>query len=304
MISKWLIKQLIITSQQIPLFQARGSYSGLKTSSNSNNNKFEKSELEFNDYENFLSNLESFDFFQCIEQKTILDYGSGYGGRAVWLAKQAKFVEGVEIHSSVVDISKEFSASRRVQNVNFSLGSDQEVLFEDNHFDVVISFDVLEHVKHPNIILKELFRVLKPQGIAILIFTPYYGIFSHHLNYITLFPGLHWFFSPYKIIDSVNDLLESHPKFSNLQISKQPKPSKSFNGKRDCLPGLNGITKQEYIELINSIGFQIIEMKSTPILEKFPLLGNTGVAINRMLNRFPSLDEYFSHNLVSILKKN
>lgn len=303
MLTKWLIKQLIILSQKIPLFQARGSYSGLKESSEYQASKFTKSEIEFNDYNNFLLNLGSLDFYQCIEQKVVLDYGSGYGGRAVWMANQAQFVEGVEIHQSTVDISNEFARHKKVKNVNFTLGSEEKIFFEDKFFDVIVSFDVLEHVKKPELLIQEFFRVLKDDGIAILIFTPYYGMFSHHLNYITLFPSLHWFFSPQSLIESINELLEYHPEFAKLGISKQPQPSLSYNQKRECLPSLNGLTKPEYIELIQQAGFHIIHLKSTPILEKFPLLGKMGIAVNQFINKQSGLDEFFSHNLVSILSK-
>ncbi len=303
MSTKWLIKQLIILSQKLPLFQARGSYSGLKETAESQFSKFTKSELEFNDHDNFLVNLGNLNFPQCIEQKAVLDYGSGYGGRAVWMANQARFVEGVEIHQSTVDISNEFARYRKVNNVHFTLGSEDKIFFEDKYFDVIVSFDVLEHVKKPDLLIKEFFRVLKDDGIAILIFTPYYGMFSHHLNYITLFPGLHWFFSPQALIEAINELIEYYPEFANLGISKQPQPSLSYNQKRQCLPSLNGLTKPEYIELIQQTGFHIIHLKSTPILEKFSLLGKMGIAVNQFINNQLGFDELFSHNLVSILSK-
>jgi ubiquinone/menaquinone biosynthesis C-methylase UbiE len=303
MLTKWLIKELIILSQRIPLFQARGSYSSLKDTSDKQFSKFAKSETEFNDEENFLSNLGTFNFKQQIEQKLVLDYGSGYGGRSVWMAKQARWVEGVEINPSQVEISQEFALYKNVKNVNFSLGSEEKIFFGDNYFDVIVSFDVLEHVKRPDLIIKEFFRVLKDDGIAILIFTPYYGMFSHHLNYITLFPALHWLFPPKALIDSINELIEEHPKLSQLAINKQPQPSLSYNQKRECLPMLNGLTKPEYIEIIKQNGFKILELKSTPILEKFAVVGKAGITINQILNKIPGLDEYLSHNLVSVISK-
>jgi ubiquinone/menaquinone biosynthesis C-methylase UbiE len=275
----------------------------LKEISEAKLSRFAKSELEFNDHENFLANLGSLDFHQCIEQKLVLDYGSGYGGRAVWMASQARFVEGVEIHQSTVDLSNEFARYKGVENVNFTLGSEDKIFFEDRYFDVIVSFDVLEHVKKPDLLIKEFFRILKDDGIVILIFTPYYGMFSHHLNYITLFPGLHCFFSPQSLIESINELLEDHPTFAKLSISKQPQPSLSYNQKRECLPSLNGLTKPEYIQLIQQAGFHTIHLKSTPILEKFPLLGKIGIAVNQFINNQSGLDELFSHNLVSILSK-
>lgn len=41
-------------------------------------------------------------------------------------------------------------------------------LFEDNSFDVVVSFQVIEHIKRDDIFISEIFRVLKPGGICII----------------------------------------------------------------------------------------------------------------------------------------
>ena len=43
-----------------------------------------------------------------------------------------------------------------------------DMSFEDNFFDVIICNYVLEHVKDDQKAMSELFRVLKPKGIAIL----------------------------------------------------------------------------------------------------------------------------------------
>lgn len=301
--TKWLIKKLILASQRFPQFRARGGYSGLRKVDPSKVNRFTKSEIELSSYDVFLENVDSKKFFRDIDGKRILDYGSGYGGRGVWLAERAAFVEGVEIRQPVVDISNDFAKDRGVQNIRFSLGAEESIQFDDDAFDTIVSFDVLEHVQRPDMILREMYRVAKPGGKLVLIFTPYYGMFSHHLNYITLMPALHWFFPPGKLIEAVNELLDEHPTFRNLDISRQPSPHVSYNGKRKCLPLLNGMTRSEYIKLVRETGFTVQEMRSTPVLEKFPLLGKFGAIANRVVQAMPGCNELFSHNLVSVLQK-
>lgn len=44
----------------------------------------------------------------------------------------------------------------------------QALTFSDNYFDVIVSLDVFEHIANPWIAFKELLRVLKPQGTAII----------------------------------------------------------------------------------------------------------------------------------------
>ncbi len=44
----------------------------------------------------------------------------------------------------------------------------QSILFPERHFDVIIILHVLEHVPHMHAALSELFRVLRPGGLAVL----------------------------------------------------------------------------------------------------------------------------------------
>ncbi len=42
------------------------------------------------------------------------------------------------------------------------------LLFKDNSFDCILCYHILEHIKNDNLALKELFRILKPKGWAII----------------------------------------------------------------------------------------------------------------------------------------
>jgi SAM-dependent methyltransferase len=302
---KWLIKKIILFSQRVPLFRARGSYSFSKTFRPKSDlaDPYLYVENEFDDYQVLVDYLKPFNLMDNLRRKTVLDFGSGHGGRSFWFAQYAGFVEGIEIHQSLVDISTEYAGRKNIQNIHYSVGSETKIAFADQYFDVIISFDVLEHVQKPDLIMAEFQRVLKKGGIAIVIFTPYYGMFSHHLNYVTLFPALHWLFSPHDLVEAVNELLIEYPPFAALHIDQQPGPGVSYNGKRLCLPTLNGLTAREYKGIVASLNFEIITLKFTPILSKFPILGTFGKMMNRILNYIPGFEEYFSHNVVSILRK-
>lgn len=294
-----VIRAAILLSQRAPAFRSRGSYSTPLPSGEGEGERM--AAAEYLDSANLLSTLPGFDLEGCIRGRVVLDFGSGYGGRSVWYAERAAFVEGVDVYPSMLELSTEFARSKGSANVRFTLGSQDRLDFPADHFDVIISFDVLEHVGRPDVMISELHRVLKRGGKAILIFTPYYGMFSHHLNYITLLPGIHWIFPARDLVGAVNELLETD-RFRGL-MARQPEAQPSFNGRRVCLPGLNGLRKREYVELVRAAGFEIEELRSTPILEKFRAFGRVGAVANRALNRIPGLDEYLSHNLVSILAK-
>lgn len=300
-LSHWLAKQIILASQRTPRFAARGGYSRLDA--NAAQNELARSEIEYGHPDDLLANLDGFDFTAAIRGKTVLDFGSGFGGRSVWMAHEAAHVTGIEIGEEAVELSKRFAAAKGLTNTEFVLGREDRLAFPDGAFDVVVSFDVLEHVQRPDVILPELSRVLRPGGTAILILTPYFGMFAHHLNYITLAPALHWFFSPEVLVDVVNELLRDVPAFQAIGMPPQPAPHPSYNGKRLCLPTLNGLTKPEYLDLAARAGFEIRHVKATRILDKYALAGGLGRAANEILARLPRGDELFATNLVSILSK-
>jgi hypothetical protein len=75
--------------------------------------------------------------------------------------------------------------------------------------------------------------------LSVNVFPVYFGAMSHHLDYVANIPGLHWVFSPHTLVRAVNDVLEANPQFGTAM---QPEPGRSFDGSRDVLPGLNGLS--------------------------------------------------------------
>jgi len=143
--------------------------------------------------------------------KDVLDFGSGYGGRTVEYARscRARSVWGVEPFENIVTQSRGYAHLEGVKNVDFLVCGRTEIPLADDSIDIVASYDVLEHVDDPRLSMLEIHRVLRPGGTAFLVFPVYFGAFSHHLDYVTLIPGLHWIFSPETLVVAVNSILES-----------------------------------------------------------------------------------------------
>jgi ubiquinone/menaquinone biosynthesis C-methylase UbiE len=226
------------------------------------------------------------------------------GGEQLGWLKWASSVVGIEIVESMVIASRDFAAQKAIENCKFILGNQLKLDLPGECMDVIVSFDVLEHVEKPDMIIPELYRILKPGGKAVIVFTPYLGAFSHHLNYITLFPGMHWLFSPSTNMQAVRDLLQTH-RFSHLKVDdfKLVDPTLSFNKKRKVLPTLNGMTGKEYREIVQAAGFRIETFRFRPLLDKFRILGRLGAQANKWLCSVPSLEERLSLNLTSVLRK-
>jgi ubiquinone/menaquinone biosynthesis C-methylase UbiE len=110
---------------------------------------------------NELTNKSFIDFLQIEETSSVLEVGSGLGILAQDVARLVPKGEvcGVEYSSEQLTLVK-----TSLPNLHFIQGDAHALEFEDDHFDVVYCRYVLEHLTYPLQALKEMHRVLKPDG--------------------------------------------------------------------------------------------------------------------------------------------
>lgn len=77
-------------------------------------------------------------------------------------------------------------------NIDLQQGSILDLKFNDNSFDLVCAFDVIEHVEDDNLALLEMFRVCNSNGLvfitvpAFMVLWSYHDIVNHHYRRYTL----------------------------------------------------------------------------------------------------------------------
>ncbi|HEV8515293.1 MAG TPA: class I SAM-dependent methyltransferase [Cyclobacteriaceae bacterium] len=99
-------------------------------------------------------------------QGNLLEVGCGEGRGVAWLMPKVEKFSAIDKIATVVEgLKKKFPQG------NFVSGNIPPLPYDDNTFDCVVSFQVIEHIKDDNLYLKEISRVLKPGGFA-LITTP------------------------------------------------------------------------------------------------------------------------------------
>ena len=103
---------------------------------------------------------------QLVKDKRVLDIacGSGYGA-AMLVESGAKEVVGGDIDDEVIRAAKD---RYKNSNLNFEKVNAEELFFNDEYFDVVVSFETIEHIKDYKKYLSEIKRVLRPGGLLII----------------------------------------------------------------------------------------------------------------------------------------
>ena len=206
-------------------------------------------------------------------------------------------LRGVEIPGQHVGLSAQYAQSLGVENVSFFSAPDPtRIPLPDASIDFVVSYDVLEHVHSPPASVQELSRVLRPGGKAFPVFPVYPGARSHHLDYLTTLPGLHWVFSAECLVRAANGILAKHTEFG---VPEQPTPKRCFDGSRKVLPGLNGLSGRHLGALFTD--FRVLQRRRHVLLRRRPLVGN---AITHFAQHAPSwLADAVTSNISCVLLK-
>lgn len=116
---------------------------------------------------------------EFVKDKNVLDVACGEGYGSHLLAKEARYVTGVDINAESVEQAQNKYISSNLEYVQANALS---LAFEAETFDCVISFETLEHLSEHESLLAELTRVLKKDGL-LLISTPDKKFYSDETGY-------------------------------------------------------------------------------------------------------------------------
>lgn len=107
------------------------------------------------------------EYFKNKRSLKILDCASGSGYGTYYLAQNFKNskVYGVDLSKKAVNIAKKFYKRK---NIRYLIKDAQKLDFKQNYFDVVISFETIEHLKEPKLFLRNIKNILSKKGILII----------------------------------------------------------------------------------------------------------------------------------------
>lgn len=161
-----------------------------------------------------------------VAEKDVLDVACGEGYGAAMLARRARRVIGVDIDAATISAAAEKYGSN--ERLEFKVADCASLPFAKGGFDVVVSFETIEHIAEQEAFVKEAARVLKKNGVFI-VSTPNRPVYSGET-------GLN---NPFHVKeldeDEFRSLLEG--AFKHVQLLGQrfviPSMIAQVNGRRD-----------------------------------------------------------------------
>ena len=75
---------------------------------------------------------------------------------------------GLDISPVDIEYAKDVAAQQKIGNCSFVVGNAEATEFEKESFDIVVCSELLEHVPQPEKVMKEIYRIVKKKGIAII----------------------------------------------------------------------------------------------------------------------------------------
>lgn len=114
-----------------------------------------------------------------LEESEVLDLGCSIGIISNVLANKAKNVVGIDIDSHAITMARSY----RAKNCSFILADGLFLPFKQSCFKVIVCNQVLEHVPNYKILVREIRRAVKEEGLIyfatgnrFVVFEPHYGL--------------------------------------------------------------------------------------------------------------------------------
>lgn len=104
-----------------------------------------------------------------IAGQKVLDVGCGLAYGTALMAESAASITGLDYDKETIEENRKQYSS--IKNLDFSQAIIPPLPMPDNSYDVITSFQFIEHIAPRKEFLKECFRVLKPGG-SLLVTTP------------------------------------------------------------------------------------------------------------------------------------
>ena len=99
------------------------------------------------------------------ENKIVLDAACGSGYGSLMLAENSAHVHGIDISDNALAMATQLYNAK---NITYKKADIRILPYSNQKFDIVVSFETIEHILQASAVLREFSRVLKPRGLLII----------------------------------------------------------------------------------------------------------------------------------------
>ena len=245
---------------------------------------------------------------QTVTGKDVIDFGSGQGNLALYLAeaKRPRRIVGVELHSPSVALANERAKQLDLPegtSIEFLEGAEDGMPLPDQSFDTLLAFDCMEHVMQPRAVLLDWHRVLRPGGRALLEWYPYLNPWGPHTESLIPVPWAHLVFGQramMRVAERIYDSPDYVPRAWDVEDDGSRSPNKWRKWENFREQGyINELTLPRFRRLVDEVGFDIDR------LDRFGFWTDKPQApVGRLLSKAPRLGELFtSFYLIELVRR-
>ena len=217
-----------------------------------------------------------------------LDMGCGTGELTLAFAKLGvRRITGVDFLPRCIERAR--AHARQIgtgDGVQF-ICRDLHSWIPEEKYDVLLSFDALEHIEDPEAFLRKMTDFIAPDGSAVLAFGPL-------------------FHSPYG--DHMYDFFRLQIPWRGVLFSEQAmlrvrkecfRPTDPAKGYREVTGGLNLMRYSEFLKYVRNTGWEFDYLAVNTFLRRLPPLR----FISDIVTRVPAVRDYFVHNVYAVLRR-
>ena len=112
---------------------------------------------------------EKVEFAKPQPQELVLDVACGPGAFVLAVAPRVGFATGIDLTPEMLRQARQFQAEKQIANAAFARGDADSLPFPDGCFDLVTCQHAFHHITKPELVLREMIRVTKPEGRLLIL---------------------------------------------------------------------------------------------------------------------------------------
>ena len=123
------------------------------------------------------------EIFPIDSTETVLNVGCGDGVQAITYLNHFKKMVGVDIDGPSLQTAREVADYYKIDNLELIEANVENIPLSEQ-FDKVLAIDIIEHVIHPDLLAKEINRLIKDDGELLITFPAMHDKWEHFFQFV------------------------------------------------------------------------------------------------------------------------